>query len=238
MSVLGPSENTASILCDLVDATSVSQATGNTWGCHNGVPDTPYCTGDTSTWTGVTCMNGEVVSLDLSGLSLTGTVPSSLGELSTLTSLDLSRNSLSKSLPTSLGDLSALVRLVLSQDSLTGSVPPELGQLSQLTYLNLAYNELTGPVASELGQLSHLVSLNVSHNSLSGSLPSSLCNDPLTSLSVHRLYSSSPTNQDLTCYSPCLSSVTAQDFWALYPCNLGKCSIGFVFTLTITRFSY
>ena len=59
------------------------------------------------TWYGVTC-NGDVVTqLRLSQNSLSGTMPSQLGELGALTALELSQNSLSGTIPTELRSITS-----------------------------------------------------------------------------------------------------------------------------------
>ena len=54
-----------------------------------------------------------------------------------VTTLALDRNNLTGSIPTQLGDLSSLEILRLYQNRLTGSIPPELGNLSNLRHLFL-----------------------------------------------------------------------------------------------------
>ena len=56
----------------------------------------------------------------------TGQIPSSLGNLSSLTLLWLDDNSLTGSIPQSLTNLSRLVSLLLSGNNLTGCIPPAL----------------------------------------------------------------------------------------------------------------
>ncbi|KAK3242273.1 hypothetical protein CYMTET_48030 [Cymbomonas tetramitiformis] len=71
----------------------------------------------------------------LSANSLTGTVPTELGELTLMTSLKLYDNSLTGTLPTELGELTLMTYLELSVNSLTGTVPTELGELTLMTSL-------------------------------------------------------------------------------------------------------
>ncbi|KAM4121977.1 hypothetical protein ACB094_01G047100 [Castanea mollissima] len=111
--------------------------------------------------------------LYLSGNSLTGSISSSLGNLSELLILDLSRNSLTGSLPSGFESLAKLTRLDLSSNYLSGSIPDGLGNLSSLEYLSLSDNSFTS-IPGELGNLSGLVELDLSKNALSGSLPAEL----------------------------------------------------------------
>ena len=138
-------------------------------------------------WYGVTTDDsGRVIELNLDSNQLTGTIPSSLGNLSELTSLSLHRNQLTGSLPSSLGGLSQLEVLSLGGNQFTGQIPSSLGGLSNLTGMYLWGSELTGPVPSWLGNLSNLEVLSLSENQLTGTIPSSLGNlSELTSLSLY-----------------------------------------------------
>ena len=139
-------------------------------------------------WYGViTDASGRVIELNLDSNQLTGTIPSSLGNLSELTSLFLHRNQLTGSLPSSLGGLSKLEVLSLGGNQFTGQIPSSLGGLSNLTGMYLWGSELTGPVPSWLGNLSNLEAINLGDNQLSGVIPSSLGN--LSELTSLRLYS-------------------------------------------------
>ena len=94
-------------------------------------------------WEGVT-MSGtpsRVTELDLSGESLSGTIPAELGTLFELTDLDLSSNSLTGSIPRELGWLLNLEELRLSGNSLTGCIPVGLQDVAtnDLSSLNLLY---------------------------------------------------------------------------------------------------
>ena len=92
----------------------------------------------------------------MQGASLSGYIPTQLGNLTALSSLSLNANSLSGFLPTELGQLpSPTVALALNYNSISGVLPSELGALqARLTQLNVANNELSGTLPSQLGQLS------------------------------------------------------------------------------------
>lgn len=112
--------------------------------------------------------------LNLSQNRLTGLVPSSLGQLLNLSELDLSRNSLTGALPSSFGSLKNLLTLDVSSNYLSGPIPPGLGTLSTLLHLNFSSNSYSSPIPPELGDLVNLVDLDLSINSLSGSVPQEL----------------------------------------------------------------
>ena len=92
-----------------------------------------------------------------------------------LEDLSLGHNQLTGSIPTSLGNLADLEELHLSYNQLSGSIPASLGKLLRLEQLDLMDNRLTGPIPSQLGNLkNHLFSLTLAHNRLSGTIPTSL----------------------------------------------------------------
>ena len=138
-------------------------------------------------WYGVTCSSGFVSSIRLSINSLSGSIPSDLGNLTNLIYLSLSSNSLSGSIPSELGNLTNLTDLYLNSNSLSGSIPSELGKLTNLTRLGLYSNSLSGRIPAELGKLTNLTDLYLYSNILSGNIPVELGN--LTKLAYLYLYS-------------------------------------------------
>ncbi|KAK4377285.1 hypothetical protein RND71_003581 [Anisodus tanguticus] len=112
--------------------------------------------------------------LYLSNNGLSGMVPSSLNQLSSLSVLDLSHNSLVGSIPASFGSLGNLPFLDMSSNNLSGAIPLVIGTLSQLKFLNLSNNSLSSSIPAQLGDLSNLVDLDLSLNSLAGVVPNDL----------------------------------------------------------------
>ncbi|CAI5484295.1 unnamed protein product, partial [Closterium sp. Yama58-4] len=76
-----------------------------------------------------------------------------------VTYMDLGNNTLSGSIPSIIGNVSNLVTLSLFSNILSGSIPSTFGYMSRLTYLSLAYNNLTGPIPSTIGYMSSLTYL-------------------------------------------------------------------------------
>ncbi len=157
---------------------------GDSWTDNSGwktaplYPDGFALPGTESTWHGLTVDPGTqlVTGITLSSNGLTGSLPSALGALSSLTTLNLDHNALTGPLPAELGNLVGLVRLHLAVNQFSGGIPPELGNLTGLQYLNLGTNQLTGSIPSQLGNLTGLETLNLYDNQLTGTIPPELGN--------------------------------------------------------------
>jgi hypothetical protein len=92
-------------------------------------------------WFGVTCATGHVTQLDLVNNGLSGTIPSELGDLTSLTFLRLSENQLSGTIPSELGSLTNLDHMSLADNQLSGTIPQELGDMTNITELFLYTNQ-------------------------------------------------------------------------------------------------
>ena len=128
-------------------------------------------------WHGVTTdLSGRVTGLELYDNVLSGSLPSELGDLASLTELWLSGNQVSGVLPASLGNRTNLRVLDLDDNALSGSLPTWLGGLTNLEILTLGNNQFSGVLPSWLGNLTNLTELALGHSAFSGSLPSWLGN--------------------------------------------------------------
>ena len=160
------SEEDSLALVELYDSTD-----GDNW-----TNNTNWNSGPVSTWYGVNVYNGRVRDLNLYNNNLNGTIPSSIGNLSSLQILYLDNNQLRGSIPPEIGNLSNLTYLFLYSNQLTGSIPPEIGNLSNLQLLYLFNNQLTGSIPPEIGNLSNLIYLYLADNQLTGSIPPEIGN--------------------------------------------------------------
>ncbi|CAL1358676.1 unnamed protein product [Linum trigynum] len=140
------------------------------WGSSSALP---VCN-----WTGVECSNNagnsrQIVQIDLSGMSLHGTISASLSNISSLLVLDLSHNFFRGRIPWQLGRIPHLKQLSLSWNLLEGGIPPELGFLRELVYLDLGSNKLFDEIPQPLfcNGSSALEYVDLSNNSLSGEIP-------------------------------------------------------------------
>ena len=102
----------------------------------------PWCS-----YQGVTCgtVSGSatyasVTSIKLASLSLTGTIPSSIGSLTSLQYFYLYTNKLSGTIPSSIGSLTSLQYLKVYKNSLSGTIPSSIGSLTSLQYFYLQTN--------------------------------------------------------------------------------------------------
>ncbi|KAE8662326.1 putative membrane-associated kinase regulator 1 [Hibiscus syriacus] len=103
-------------------------------------------------WTGVRCSEGErirVISLNLTGIGLSGSLSPSIANLTALSSIWLGNNSLSGVIP-DLSSLKLLETLHLEENQLTGEIPSSLGDIESLRELFLQNNNLTGRIPDTL----------------------------------------------------------------------------------------
>ncbi|KAM1014691.1 hypothetical protein ACFX2I_044535 [Malus domestica] len=112
--------------------------------------------------------------LNLSNNLLSGPLPSSLSNFSSLQILLLSGNQFSGPIPPSIGQLHQALKLDLSRNSLSGEIPPEIGNCFHLTYLDMSQNNLSGSIPPEISKVHILNYLNISRNHLNQNIPKSI----------------------------------------------------------------
>ncbi|KAK3281766.1 hypothetical protein CYMTET_10457 [Cymbomonas tetramitiformis] len=122
----------------------------------------------------VMCFAAQLIAIAATAIEESSVYQACLDDISGCTSLYLNHNSLTGTVPTELGLLSSAEELSLAYNSLTGTVPTELGLLSSATVLYLHENRLTGTVPTELGLLSSAQDLFLDHNRLTGTVPTEL----------------------------------------------------------------
>ncbi|XP_054783416.1 putative receptor-like protein kinase At3g47110 [Prosopis cineraria] len=153
-------------------------------------------------WVGITCniSTGRVVQLSLGQQRLTGTIPSSIGNLTFLRILNLSINSFHGEFPNEVGRLLYLQTLTVTlnyfsggvpsnlshckelrilfagNNNLTGKIPTWIGNFSSLSHIGLGVNNFHGSIPKEMGYLSGLKFLGLNGNYLSGTVPISIYN--------------------------------------------------------------
>jgi len=104
---------------------------------------------------------------------LSGTVPTTIGFMTSIIRIKLSETGIVGPIPTEIGLATSLIRIDLYSNGLTSSIPTELGMLSDtLTRIRVSYNSLQGTLPTELASLTLLERLLVQFNeALSGTIP-------------------------------------------------------------------
>ena len=113
----------------------------------------------------------SLVEIDLDSNGITGSIPSSLGDLSMLEILDVDQNALTGTIPTELFQVQGLKVIDLDKNNLSGSIPTEASTLSALYFLQLDFNSMTGPVPF----IENLEYLSLFGNQFTGSLDLNYC---------------------------------------------------------------
>ncbi|CAK7329868.1 unnamed protein product [Dovyalis caffra] len=114
----------------------------------NGDPCLPH----KNSWTGVQCSRDKlarVVALNLTSMGISGSLPSSIANLTAVNHIWLGGNKLSGSIP-NLSTLKKLQTLHLENNKFEGPIPQSLGQLGRLRELFLQNNNLDGRVPDSL----------------------------------------------------------------------------------------
>ncbi|RVW77403.1 putative LRR receptor-like serine/threonine-protein kinase [Vitis vinifera] len=132
-------------------------------------------------------LSNSLESFDASACQFRGTIPTGIGNLTSLISLELgdndltgtwdtclSSNQLTGSIPSCLGYLPPLRELSLHSNALASNIPPSLWTLRGLLVLNLSSNFLTGHLPPEVGNIKSITTLDLSKNQVSGHIPRTL----------------------------------------------------------------
>ncbi|KAF3331834.1 inactive leucine-rich repeat receptor-like protein kinase IMK2-like protein [Carex littledalei] len=133
-------------------------------------------------WTGIKCVLGEVIAIQLPWKGLGGHITEKVGQLTALRKLSLHDNSIGGQIPQSLGFLRDLRGINLFNNRFSGSIPASIGNCVLLQTLDLSNNLLTGSIPS-FSNNTKLYRINLSYNNLSGEIPVGLTSlPPLTFL--------------------------------------------------------
>ncbi|XP_057435953.1 receptor-like protein Cf-9 [Lotus japonicus] len=121
--------------------------------------------------------SGALISaLRLAGTSFYGTLPASIGKLSSLKRLSISNCQFSGSIPSSLGNLTQLTYLDLGFNEFTTKTISWICKLSQINYLGLGFINIGSDIPSCFVNLTQLSQLYLAHTNLTGAVPSWIMN--------------------------------------------------------------
>ena len=117
-------------------------------------------------WSGVVCdhpinmcmaSSCEVTGLSLSNYALSGQLPSSLVQLTSLNLFNVEKNALTGSVPWNyFYTLTSLSYLYLNENDFQGSLPNDINKLAHVNLLKLRENNLVGSIPDTFGEISNL----------------------------------------------------------------------------------
>ncbi|XP_021823963.1 probable inactive leucine-rich repeat receptor kinase XIAO [Prunus avium] len=117
--------------------------------------------------------SSNITDLYLRDNLFSGPIPHNIGQvMPNLIYLDISTNSLSGSIPLFLGNLSQLQYILISNNLLSGEIPPFWNNIQSLGWIDLSNNSLSGTIPRSLGSLTLLRFLDLFSNNFSGEVPS------------------------------------------------------------------
>uniref|UniRef100_M1A3S0 Hcr2-0A n=1 Tax=Solanum tuberosum TaxID=4113 RepID=M1A3S0_SOLTU len=119
------------------------------------------------------CNLTSLIMLDLATNNLCGEILQCFGNITSLQVLDMRHNNLSGNIPTTLSNGSLLRSLNLHSNKLEGKIPRSLANCKELQVLDLGDNHLIGTFPMWLGTLPKLQVLSLRFNELHGSIRTS-----------------------------------------------------------------
>jgi Leucine-rich repeat (LRR) protein len=114
--------------------------------------------------------------LNLTGISLKGTLPCCVCKLTHLTLFSLRTNFITGTIPPEYSNLSSLAYFDIAENNISGTIPASLSSLKQLHVMYLNRNNLSGSISSSFYNLALIENFDVSDNKLCGTLPPELGN--------------------------------------------------------------
>ena len=104
---------------------------------------------------------------------MTGELPTTICNVTSLSVLDLSNNALSGALPNCFGNLAdGLLYINLANNQFRGTIPTTFSRSCQLTNLNMDDNEFEGLLPPSLANCKHLKIFDIGNNKIGGTFPS------------------------------------------------------------------
>eukprot|EP01112_Ceratiomyxa_fruticulosa_P000575 TRINITY_DN10516_c0_g1_i3.p1 TRINITY_DN10516_c0_g1~~TRINITY_DN10516_c0_g1_i3.p1 ORF type:complete len:216 (-),score=37.00 TRINITY_DN10516_c0_g1_i3:191-838(-) len=168
----------------------------NSFGKPQSLTNKGWGKGSCCNWGYVTCFEGAVIQVEPQGLDLTGTIPTSIGNLRNLQYLDFSNNFISGTLPSQIGSLVSLKEFQLYNNNITGTIPNSIGALTNLQNLDFHNNQLISTIPNSIGDVNSFISLDLSQNMLQSPIPSFLDNSVIGKYAIRLI------NNNFTCPIP------------------------------------
>uniref|UniRef100_A0A0E0G1C9 non-specific serine/threonine protein kinase n=1 Tax=Oryza nivara TaxID=4536 RepID=A0A0E0G1C9_ORYNI len=113
----------------------------------------------------------NLVTLDLGGNKLIGSIPHSIGQLKRLEELHLDNNNMSGELPSTLSDCTNLVTIDLKSNRFSGKLTNvNFSTLPNLKTLDVVWNNFSGTVPESIYSCRNLTALRLSYNGFHGQL--------------------------------------------------------------------
>jgi len=172
--------------------------------------------------------NGHLTYLDVRGSQISGTIPSSIGALTTLLEAYFSNNNIEGPLPLELGLLKNLATLDLGSNLLGTSGRRKLNELWSGHHIRnhvgsvgrRLQNDFVDDSFTAIQEMTSLKYLDISGNGFVGQIPSSLCALPLEIFVVVSTLPSSNENS-FSCIAQCLLEKT--NLALVVPATLAAC---------------
>ncbi|XP_047310999.1 leucine-rich repeat receptor-like serine/threonine-protein kinase BAM1 [Impatiens glandulifera] len=124
------------------------------------------------TWSGITCnVDRHVISIDISGRNLSGTLSSDIGHLRFLVNLTVAANQLIGPVPMEISSITGLRYLNLSNNGFIDSFPKQLFRLRNLEVLDFYNNNMTGDLPVGVYTMTSLRHLHLGGNYFTGIIP-------------------------------------------------------------------
>ncbi|KAI8003478.1 LRR receptor-like serine/threonine-protein kinase EFR [Camellia lanceoleosa] len=148
----------------------------NSYSWFGNLPDLQYLLLHHNNFTGTIgsslCNMSKLEGLTLGFNSLHGNIPDEIGKLSNLKFLNLENNQITGSIPSAMFfNMSSLQSIDLTANNFYGEIPSSLYKCRKLQYLSLSFNSLNGNILREIGNLTMLKELYIGHNDFKGGIP-------------------------------------------------------------------
>ncbi|CUG89707.1 GP46-like surface antigen, putative [Bodo saltans] len=115
--------------------------------------------------------NCVVTSIDLAGRNLSGTLPKSLGNFTSLTTFVVSHNLIRGTLPPQYSAWKSISQFLVANNSLSGTLPHEYMSWIKLGEFHIHQNEINGTLPSSLSNWTSIRFFSAFENKFTGTLP-------------------------------------------------------------------